>query len=317
MGMEDYPKVLMEFEKRFTTEESCRDYILQLRWPDGFRCPRCGHEKAWPIGTTLFQCTKCNYKTSVTAGTIFQDTHKPLTMWFRAIWWVASQKTGASALGLQQVLGLSNYRFAWTWLHKLRRAMVRTGRDRLSGKIEVDESYVGGLETGTRGRETKKKSLVVVAAEEDGKGIGRIRMKRVPDASSQSLHPFVEESIKPGNIIHTDGWEGYSGLERKGYIHEITTLRNQKESASTLLPRVHRVVSLLKRWLMGTHQGSVSDKHLDYYLDEFTFRFNRRTSRHRGKLFYRLMQQAVATEPKPYKQMIKHVRGPKPKYVKI
>jgi transposase-like protein/ribosomal protein L37AE/L43A len=311
--MEDYPKTLMEFEKRFTTEESCRDYIFQLRWPDGFRCPRCRHEKAWPIGTTLFQCAKCNYKTSVIAGTIFQDTHKPLTTWFRAIWWVTSQKTGTSALGLQGVLGLSNYRFAWTWLHKLRRAMVRPRRDRLSGKIEVDESYVGGFETGVRGRKTKKKTLIVVAAQEEGKGIGRIRMKRIPDASSQSLHPFIEESIEPGSVIHTDGWEGYSGLETKGYIHEITTLRNQKESASILLPRVHRVVSLLKRWLMGTHQGAVSYKHLDYYLDEFTFRFNRRTSRYRGKLFYRLMQQAVVTEPKPFKQMIRHIRGPKPK----
>ena len=315
--MEDYPKTLMEFEKRFITEESCRDYIFQLRWPDGFRCPRCRHEKAWPIGTTLFQCTKCSYKTSVTAGTIFQDTHKPLTIWFRAIWWVTSQKNGASALGLQRVLGLSNYRFAWTWLHKLRRGMVRPGRDRLSGKIEVDETYLGGLETGVRGRKTKKKALIAVAAEEVGKGIGRIRMKRILDASSQSLHPFVEESIEPCSVIHTDGWEGYSGLEKKGYIHEITILRNQKQSASTLLPHVHRVVSLLKRWLMGTHQGAVSDKHLDYYLDEFTFRFNRRTSRYRGKLFYRLIQQAIATEPKPFKQMIMHVRGPKPKDHKI
>ncbi len=234
--MEDYPRTLMEFESRFSTEEACRDYLFRLRWPNGFHCPRCGHDKTWPIGSTLFQCTKCNYRTSVIAGTIFQDTHKP------AIWWVTTQKNGASALGLQRVLGLSNYRFAWTWLHKLRRAMVRPGRDRLSGKVEADETYLGGLEEGVHGRETEKKALVVVAAQEDGEGIGRIRMKRIQDASSQSLHPFVEESIEPGSIVHTDGWEGYSGLKSKGYIHRITVLQKRKKSASELLPRVHRVV---------------------------------------------------------------------------
>lgn len=301
----------MEFEKFFSTEESCRDYLFRLRWPDGFRCPRCMNEKSWPIGTTLFQCAKCSYQTSVIAGTIFQDTHKPLTIWFRAIWWVTSQKNGANALGLQRILGLGSYRTAWAWLHRIRRAMVRPGRDRLSGKVEVDETYMGGPEEGVRGRKTEKKTLIVVAAQEDGKRIGRIRMKRISDVSSQSLHPFVEESIEPGSIIHTDGWEGYSGLETKGYIHDTTILRKRRKSASDLLPRVHHVVSLLKRWLMGTHHGAVSYEHIDYYLDEFTFRFNRRTSRHRGKLFYRLIQQAVETDPKPYKQMIRHARGKK------
>ncbi len=298
----------MEFEKRFSTEEACRDYLFQLRWPEGFRCPRCHHTKAWPTGGTLFKCSACSYKASVIAGTIFQDTHKPLTMWFRAMWWVISQKNGASALGIQQVLGLGSYKTAWSWLHKLRRAMVRPGRDRLSGRIEVDETYIGGLE---EGRKTEKKSLVVVAAQEDGRKIGRIRMKRIQDASSKSLHPFVEEAIEPGSVIHTDGWEGYSGLEKKGYIHESTVIQKHKESASDLLPSVHRVVSLLKRWLMGTHQGAVSHEHLEYYLDEFTFRFNRRTSRYRGKLFYRLMQQALSIGPEPYTCIAKQVRGTK------
>lgn len=315
--MEDYPRSLTEFEARFSTEASCRDYLYQLRWPDGFRCPCCSHQKAWPIGSTLFQCAECGYRASVIAGTIFQDTHKPLVLWFRAIWWVTSQKTGTSALGLQRVLGLGSYKTAWAWLHKLRRAMVRPGRDRLSGTVEVDETYWGSLEEGVRGRKTEKKVLIVVAAQEDGRGIGRIRMKRIPDASSQSLHPFVEESIEPGSVIHTDGWEGYSALETKGYVHQVTIVRKRKESASDLLPRVHRVISLLKRWLMGTHHGAVSPEHLDYYLDEFTFRFNRRTSRHRGKLFFRLVQQAVATSPEPYSKIVKHVRGSKPAKHKI
>ncbi len=309
--MEDYPHNLMEFEKRFSTEEACRDYLYKLRWPGGFHCPRCHRTKAWPTGGTLFKCSACSYKASVIAGTIFQDTHMPLTMWFRAMWWVISQKNGASAQGLQRVLGLGSYKTAWSWLHKFRRAMVRPGRDRLFGEIEVDETYIGGLEEGVRGRKTEKKSLVVVAAQEDGKKIGRIRMKRIQDASSQSLHPFIEEAIEPGSNILTDGWEGYSGLEKKGYRHEITIIKKSKESASKLLPRVHRVVSLLKRWLMGTHQGAVSHEHLKYYLDEFTFRFNRRTSRSRGKLFYRLVQQALSIGPEPYTCMVKQVRGPK------
>jgi transposase-like protein len=221
------------------------------------------------------------------------------------MWWVTSQKNGASALGLQRVLGLGSYKTAWSWLHKLRRAMVRLGRDRLSGRVEVDETYLGSPEKGMAGRRTEKKALLVVAAQEDGKGIGRIRMKRVPDASADSLLPFVEASVEPGSVVHTDGWEPYRGLKEKGYTHEVTILRHRKESASDLLPRVHRVVSLLKRWLLGTHQGAVSHDHLDYYLDEFTFRFNRRTCRHRGKLFFRLVQQAVQTEPVPYDRLIR------------
>ena len=310
--MREYPRNLPEFEAQFTTEAACRDYLLRLRWPDGFRCPRCGHPKAWPIEKTLFQCTRCRYRASLTSGTIFENTRKPLRLWFRAMWWVTSQKTGASALGLQKVLGLGSYETAWTWLHKLRRAMVRPGRDRLSGAIEVDETYLGGPEEGLRGRETQNKALIVVAAQEDGKGVGRIRLHRVPDASADSLVSFIEDVIEPGSLVKTDGWKGYAGLETKGYRHRILILGRRNETASDLLPRVHRVVSLLKRWLMGTHQGAVSHEHLDYYLDEFTFRFNRRSSRHRGLLFYRLLQQAVAAEAVPYKDMVAHCRGPKP-----
>jgi transposase-like protein len=201
------------------------------------------------------------------------------------MWWVTSQKNGASALGLQRILGLGSYKTAWSWLHKLRRAMVRPGRDRLSGRVEVDETYLGGREKGLDGRQTQDKALIVVAAQEDGKGIGRIRLQRVSDASAESLLPFVETSVEPGSVVHTDGWEPYRGLPQRGYVHEVTILRRQKQPASDLLPRVHRVVSLLKRWLLGTHQGAVSHKHLDYYLDEFTFRFNRRTSQGQRALY--------------------------------
>jgi transposase-like protein len=302
--MEDYPRTLAELEAHFSSEGACREYLFQLRWPQGFRCPRCGDAKAWPLGSVLWQCASCGRQVSVTAGTIFQDTRTPLTVWFRAMWWVTSQKNGVSALGLQRVLGLGSYQTAWAWLHKLRRAMVRPGRDKLSGRVEVDETYLGGLEEGVRGRKTERKALIVVAAQEDGKGTGRIRMQLVPDASAESLVPFVEASVEPGSVVHTDGWLGYAPLESKGYDHEITFLRGQKKSPSELLPRVHRVVSLLKRWLLGTHQGAVSFEHLDYYLDEFTFRFNRRNSRSRGKLFFRLVQQAVAVEPTTYRSIV-------------
>jgi transposase-like protein len=311
--MEDYPKSLSELEARFSTEEDCRDYLFRLRWPDGFRCPRCGHAKAWPIGKCLFECGACGYQCSVTAGTVFQDTHKPLTLWFRAMWWVTSQRTGMSAVTLQETLGLGSYRTAWTWLHKLRRAMVRPDRDRLSGCVEVDETYLGVLKEGLCGRQICNKALIVVAAEEDGRATGRIRMRRIDSASGKDLHGFVVEAIEKGSVVHTDGWRGYRGLNKKGYVHEVTPLRGKKNAATELLPRVHRVISLLKRWLMGTHHGAVSHEHLDSYLDEFTFRFNRRTSRHRGKLFFRLVQQAASGEPRPYRSLIRNHEQHTPK----
>jgi transposase-like protein len=244
----------------------------------------------------------------VTAGTIFQDTRTPLPVWFRAMWWVTTQKNGASALGLQRVLGLKKYKTAWTMLHKLRRAMVRPGRDLLTGRIEVDESYVGGEEEGLPGRLNLKKALIVVAAQEDGPGIGRIRMRQIIDASAESLLPFVRASVELGSVVHTDGWAGYLPLESNGYPHEVTILKRKKKTPSELMPRVHRVIALLKRWLLGTHQGAVSQKHLNYYLDEFTFRFNRRRSKSRGKLFFRLAQQSVAVDPIPYARIVRSTR---------
>ena len=303
--MEDFPKTQSEFEARFSTEEACRSYLVALRWPEGFRCPRCAGMRAWATRRGLMVCSGCEYQLSVTAGTIFQDTRKPLTMWFRAMWHVTAMKTGASALGIQRVLGLGSYETSWTWLHKLRRAMVRPGRDRLSGRVEVDETYWGAAETGgVEGRKIEKKALIVVAAQEDGHGIGRVRMGCVPDASPKVLGAFVAAAIEPGSTVHTDGWHGYSRLTKNGYVHEVSVLARRKESPSELLPRVHRVIALLKTWLRGTHQGAVRHGHLDYYLDEFTFRFNRRTSRSRGKLFYRLVQQAVQMDPAPYKDII-------------
>jgi transposase-like protein len=302
---EQYPHDLLELEAMFSTEINCREYLAQLRWPEGFICPRCGESsETWPIRETLLQCTVCKYQASVIAGTMFQDTHTPLTIWFRAMWWVTTQKNGASAIGLQRVLGLKSYETAWTWLHKFRRAMVRPGRELLSGGVEVDECYIGAPENEVRGRGSVDKTLVIIAVEECGKGIGRIRLKQIPNASGSTLNRFLQESVVAGSVVHTDGWKGYRKVSSHGYEHEVTVLKGKKETASELLPRVHLVISLLKRWLMGTHQGAVSHKHLDYYLDEFTFRFNRRKSMNRGKLFYRLVQQAVTIEPVPLDKIL-------------
>lgn len=211
------------------------------------------------------------------------------------MWYVTNQKYGVSALGLQRALGLGSYHTAWTWLHKLRRAMVRPGRDQLSGIVEVDETYIGGGKPGKRGRGAAGKALVVIAAQLDDTRVGRIRLKRVPDASGKSLEEAVKDAVTPGSIVCTDGWNGYNRLEFIGYAHEI--IRDEADVGENLLPKCNIVASLLKRWLLGTHQGAVRTSHLDYYLDEFTFRFNRRTSRSRGKLFFRLVQQAVAIDP--------------------
>jgi transposase-like protein len=291
---EDYPRTLLELERRFSDEADCRAYLFALRWPQGFVCPACGGRGA-AIRRHLWRCENCRRETSVMAGTIFQDSKLPLTIWFRAMWQVTSQKNGISALGLQRVLGLGSYKNAWTLLHKLRRAMVRPGRERLQGVVEVDEAYWGGEESGVRGRLTISKALIVVAAEADGEGIGRIRLGYIPDTNRTTLHGFIQQSIEPGSTVVTDGLQAYRELE--GYVHERQIQNRQPTEAEHLLPRVHRVISLLKRWLMGTHQGGVAHEHLEDYLNEFAFRFNRRTSASRGKLFYRLAQTVRSGPP--------------------
>ena len=316
LPVEDYPRTIEELESRFSTEEACRTYLWKLRWPDGFQCPRCQGSHIWPTGrSNLFECSHCHHQVSVTAGTVFEGSRKPLVLWFRAIWWMTNEKNGASALGLQRLLGLGSYQTAWAWLHKLRRAMVRPGRDHLSGRVEIDETYWGGPAAGKRGRGAGDKALIAIAAEENGTGIGRIRMARIPDVSGSSLEGFIHASVAIGTTIHTDAWRGYSGLGSLGYVHEITNLSNSATPAHIVMPRVHRVAALLKRWIMGTHQGGISHEHLEYYLDEFTFRFNRRTSKSRGKLFYRLLQQAVSTEVVPYASLVGGAQKAKPQDV--
>ena len=290
-----YPKDLLGFRDQFHSEAACREYLIRLRWPKGWRCPKCGGQEFWTMKRGVLCCQSCERYVSVTAGTLFADTHKPLRLWFEAMWHVTNQKYGASALGMQRILGFGSYNTAWNWLHKLRRAMVRPGRDRLSGAVEVDEIFIGGERPGKRGRGAAGKTLVLIAAEKTDKGIGRIRLARVVSAGGEHLEPVVTQAVAAGSTVCTDGWGGYNGLKALGYKHEI--IRPTPALGENLLPLVNRVASLLKRWLLGTHQGAVRSSHLDYYLDEFTFRFNRRTSGSRGLLFYRLVDQAVHLSP--------------------
>src|ERR1035438_1506776 len=285
----DYPRTFQEVDEWFRTDSACRDYIRRLRWPSGFVCPFCGWTgEPWVTSRGLLHCRGCQGQTSLTAGTIFQNTRKPLRQWFIAMWYVTNQKGGVSALGLQ----------------KLPRAMVRPGRDALSGTVEVDETYVGGIEKGRHGRETETKAIIAVAAEENGEGIGRIRIRRVKDVSGASLLPFVQSAVVPGAVVHTDGWSGYAGLTAAGYKHEVTVVSASPDPAHVVMPRVHNIAALLKRWMLGTHQGGIQHVHLDYYLAASASGFNRRRSKARGLLFHRLAQQAVAIGPASYNTIV-------------
>ncbi len=298
MGKE-FPGTVLEFEHWFRSEEACRDYLVHLRWPQGIVCPECGPTKAWCTARGLWRCAKCSRDISPIRGTIFQDSKLPLRAWFRAVWWMTNQKSGLSALGLQRLLGLGSYESAWTCLHKLRRAMVRLGREPLHGSVEVDETYLGSPQ-----RSRRHKICVFIAAEIRKGAIGRIRLKHLTDDTAASITNAVRELIAPGSLLLSDGAHAYKHTVPLGYLHQRTVVdgKNRKESALAQ-PRVHRVSSLLKRWLNGAHQGRVSREQVDHYLEEFVFRFNRRSSAQRGMLFYRLLQQAVGTAPATYKDI--------------
>ena len=297
-----YPGTWQEFHSWFADEQACTAYLERLRWPTGVCCPKCEGATGWRTADGRWACSGCGRKVSVTAGTIFDRSRISLQEWFAAAWYMTNQKHGVSALGLQRLLGLGSYQTAWTVLQKLRTAMVRPGRDRLQGSVEVDETYVGGIEHGVRGRGTETKFIVVIAIEVlSPKGFGRVRMQRVDDVSGASLIPFVSAAVESGSEVHSDGWKGYNGLSKQGYSHRVTNISSSGDPAHVSMPGVHRIASLLKRWLLGTHQGSVTVAHLDAYLNEFAFRFNRRHSRRRGLLFLRLLQNAVVTSPTRYR----------------
>jgi transposase-like protein len=310
-----YPRSTGEFQAWFRSDEDCLDYLEWLRWPGGFTCPSCGHAGGWRLGDGRLECAACHERTSVTAGTIFDRTRTPLTVWFTACWLFATQKDGISAQHLQRALEIGSYPTAWAMLHRLRSVLVRPGRDLLYGTVEVDETFIGGDEPGlSGGRAPGKKVLTGIAVEVyRPKGIGRCRMAVLADGSAESLHPFVTGAVEPGSTVITDAWQGYRGLEAKGYVHQRRSQRAARaagEDPGKLLPAVHRVASLAERWLLGTHQGSVNQAHLPAYLDEFVFRFNRRRSASRGMVFYRVLELAVGHQPVRFQDLL---TGKKPR----
>jgi transposase-like protein len=301
----DYPRNWHELLAWFPDDGACLRYLERLRWREEFVCRFCGAVGGgwWQMSDGLRRCAVCRSGTSVTAGTIFAGTRTPLVSWFAAVWYVVNQKQGVSALGLQRVLGLGSYRTAWSWLHKLRRGMVLPGRELLAEAVEVDESYIGGVRAGTGGRGARGKAIVAIAVEDRGVRAGRVRMRRIPNVTKDTLTEFVLDHIARGAEVHTDAWQGYNDIGRYRFQHMITNVSASGDPAHVALPHVHRVASLVQRWILGTHQGAVSHDQLDYYLDEFTFRFNRRHARHRGLLFYRLLEGALAADPHPYKTL--------------
>lgn len=307
----DYPKNWAQFIDRFHSEDTCRKYLEDLRWPGGFVCAKCAHQGD-PTRLTRgrLMCRRCKFQSSVTAGTIFDKTRTELRIWFAGIWYVTNQKQGVNALGLQRVLGLGSYETAWTMLHRLRRAMVRPGREQLHGEIEVDETYLalGDRKSpiSPKGRKSNTAQILVAVAVEilQPKGFGRIRLKRINRGDQATLENFVSETIAPRSLVHTDGSAVYLRLKELGFEHRHTVHLGSATPAHESMPGVHRVAALLQRWLLGTHHGAVQPSQLEFYLDEFVFRFNRRTSASRGLLFYRLLQQAVVTGPVTYDSVV-------------
>lgn len=299
----DFPKNMMEFLDRFATEQACLAYLYRVRWPKGFQCPECAGRSGWLTNRGTVFCSQCQRQTSPTAGTTLHNTRTSARKWFLAGWLLCTQKTGVSAKTLQRELQVG-YKTAWLILQKLRLATVRAEHHPLSGKVEVDETYVGGQESGVVGRQLVDKALVVIAVELDGKKVGRVRLRHVPDASGDSLVGFLRDCVAPGTTVHTDDWNGYNGVQEAGFVHRVTSLQGGPERAGKFFPHVHLVASLLKRWLVATHQGRVEKEHLQGYLDEYAFRFNRRRSTHVGKVFYRLLEQMVLRKPKTYREIV-------------
>jgi hypothetical protein len=303
--MADFPRSLIEFQRRFPDEGACAAYLARARWPDGFCCPACAHGKGWELSGRAFtwECASCGRQTSITAGTVMHGSKLPLTVWFWAAYLMATHSNGIAALQLQAQLGLGSYKSAWLLAAKLRRAMVAPGRGPLAGLVELDETAIPLRRKdepveGGHGRSPRGKMLVAGAVEVHDGGPGRVRLAAIPDASAESLHAFVGANIEAGATARTDGWRGYPGAP--GVTHEPRVVGPM--AAHVVLPWTHRVFANLKRWALGVYHG-LRRQHLQSYLDEFVFRFNRRHTRHAA--FRSLLAIAVAKMPTTYNMLIK------------
>lgn len=305
------PTTLIQFARRFPTDDACLEFLAHVRWSNGFVCPACGGRNAWFIASRrLWEC-ECSRQTSVTAGTVLHKTRTPLTTWFYAAYLMTALTPGISALQLQKQLGIKRYETAFQILHKLRSALVAPNREKLSGTVEVDEFYLGGPEEGRPGRGFETKCLVVMGVEvvdwtaadpyapdDPDRGIakhraGRVRINIIPDAKASTLETWIQENVELASTILTDGWVGYKGISRIGYKHRQVIQRRMGQPTGEFLPMVHLVISNLKRTLLGTYKSGWQPKHLSAYLNEYAFRFNRRFWR--GPMFMRAL--GLATHP--------------------
>lgn len=297
-----------QFRRRFRTERDCLRYLIKRKWPDGFRCPRCGNDRAYLIGSRkLYQCVNCRHQTSLIANTIFHKSRKPMRDWFWAIFLVATRTTGSSARQLQYDLAIS-YQTAWSWSHKIRKAMEeRDTRCTLQGVIELDETYIGGKKkSGKRGRGARSKVPVMVAVESRPKGCGHVSLSKVEPLSSQQAKNFLHKRVLDDSIINTDGLFLYRSLAEN--FHLCQTTLGDGPRAVKIFPHVHRVIARLKSWIRGTH-CHVSSKHLNRYLAEFSYRFNRRFKQRRATIFDRLLTACCATQTISYRKLVADLSG--------
>ena len=307
--MEDFPKSEIEFDQRFLNASACYKYLFKMKWPQGFYCFKCTHQHYWVSKKHIYICQRCQHNHSLTAGTIMDSSKKPITYWFKAMWWFTTRKSGINAVNLQELLGFGSYTTAWTWLQKLRRCTIRKDREKLSGNVEVDEFFIGGQKSGKRGRGSAGKTIVVAAVERKGEKLGRIRLKVIPNCSSDSLLAFINDNIEAGSTVSTDGWKGYYGLDDTMYNH-YQVFQNRASAKDSVLPGVHLIASLVKRMILGTHHGRFDPHYLQNYLDEYVFRFNRRNSKSIGKKFMRIVQQVVSSTKITFSQLIENTHCP-------
>ena len=294
----DFPKTATEFDERFSTEEDCRAYLIAARWGGSPECARCGSKRLWTLGDgAKFECADCRHQTSLTAGTVLEKTRKPLKMWFRAIFEISARRTGISGKDLQRIMGFGSYETAWTWLQKLRSAMVRSDSEPMGPFVQTDEALVGG-------KGGPHKEMVLVAAEANG----RVRLAHVENNDTGTCERFVSGQIAADAHVVTDGHAGYNEESLGERSHDAVVQTKAERREHDAVQACHWTISLLKRWLIGTHAGAVSDKHLQAYLDEFAFRHNRRKTKGVGRIAARVIESLLAKPPIPMRKLVDDTR---------
>ena len=326
------PKSLPDFQRMFPNEEACCAYLYNVRFPDGFVCPYCswkGESYQFQTRPDMLRCRNCRRDTRLTSETVMQRSRIPLSTWFWGAFLITSLTPGMSALQFQKMLGIKRYETAFNMLHKLRAAMIRPERDGIGGEwpVEIDETFVGGKTQG-EGRGVHHKALVAGAVEvrkrklssgsdpnqtsatkpkhRGGHGrdiiAGRLRLQVIPDRKQETLEPFVQENVQSKTEVRTDGWNGYDKFDKLGYLHKPVAANGDHSKTEKHLPMIHIVFGNLDSWILGTHHG-VSPKHLQGYLNEFVFRFNRRFWPLVG--FNSVLKIAANTTPPTYEGLYK------------